>query len=393
MKKLLLNATLAAAMAVPAMSAQDLKIETKWVFGVEDMVASPVPGLDGNWSGTQTTNPAYNADATCSRFGVGKDGKIITTDHTRNALIAFDNHGVSLYATIPSRVDGKWNGTAVSTDDAGNVIFNYCFTSAQKSSQEWGVLDANGTITNVTLSTPLSEVGIESRLDIISHIIGDVTSEEGGIGYATLQNSGKVIMFHFKGDGTKVTSLTAKANPETLDMLAALATDSQLAVPTPKYFTVAETLAKNPEQQFYLPLGKLNSQDLLDGFMVNYENGYLSPLFGFGNRGYLTVNKFKLGGEEYIVRNYVADSNPDAEVLNGWINVMQYGIFDMQGKCVATWTGSQYSNGFGMGTITVEQVDDNTVNVYPFVATGSAHASTATEPGIYGAMFTVSLTS
>ncbi len=390
MKKTLRTLALAALAALPFTSGAQLTIKPVWVNGVQNGVSNPIPGIDGGWGKPTASNPGA---ATVCRFAVGKDGKLLLNNHKENAIVAWDGANMTTFAKLPdvtatgwdgnnaSPADAKWNGTAITTDDAGNVIYGYCFIDVDKSLKYWGVVDADGAITDVELSTPLSDLGSHGRLDILGHIVGDVNSQKGGIGYATTSGSNNVVMFHFKGDGKKVTSLTAKSF-EVADLAS-----NGLYIPSPKYLTIDETLANGkPEQEFYLPMGALNSETLTSGTLASGDE----LLFDFGNRQYNSSAVFALADKKYIVRSYVTPENPFVEILNARKCVMTFGIFDLEdGKCVASWQDSEFSNAYGMGTITAEPVDDKTVNLYIYVATGSKDDATGTLPGGYGGMFTV----
>ena len=404
MKKTLRTLALAA-LALPLVASAQFNLEEVWVNGVKDGVANPIPGLDGGWGKPTASNPGT---ATVSRFGVGKDGKIYTTSHKDNAIVTWDGKNLAQFAKLSpvtvtswgennavTPADAKWNGTAITTDDAGNIIFNYCFINPTLSVKEWGVATPNGTVTDISLSTPIESFGLKGRLDIIGHIVGDVTSEKGGIGYATTVGSGVVIMYHFKGDGSKVTSLTAKASPDFADKLGGM---NGLSVASPKFATIDEILASDaPEMEFYAPYGTDNPNSEIStalGLVTNFDKGVMSELKGLGNRRYYGSAVFNHDGKQYIVRNYVTPEFQATapETYDTWKGVMTIGVFEMEtGKCVASWMGSDYANPYGMGTISVEQVKENIFNIYTFAATGSKDDETPTVPGVYAAMLKLTI--
>lgn len=404
MKKTLRSLALAA-LALPLIASAEITMTTVWMNGVADGQANPIPGLDAGWGKPTVSNPGT---ASVSRFAVGKDGKIITTNHKENSIVAWDGKSMSTIARIspvtvtswdknnvPTPADGRWPGTAVSTDDAGNIIFNYCFIQP-KSVQEWGVITPDGKVTDITLSTPLADINNPKRIDIISHIVGDVTSAEGGIGYSVSKGSGNITMFHFKGDGKKVTSLTAKSSSEVTN-LKEIGSKNQIETyqACPKYNTVAKLLQGTPQDNFYLAVGYVHPQtngniiSFTEGMIANFNGTSFAPYMGIGNRGISAVGIVNIAGKQYFVRNYVANDNPMANILTGFKNVMQLGLFDENGNCVATWTGSSFSNVNGAGTITVEPIDENSANIYIYVATGTADPDTNTAAGCYAAMIKV----
>lgn len=404
MKKTLRSLAIAA-LALPLIASAEITMTTVWMNGVADGTANPIPGLDAGWGKPTVSNPGT---ASVSRFAVGKDGKIITTNHKENSIVAWDGKSMTTVAKLapvtvtswdnnnnPTPADGRWPGTAVSTDDAGNIIFNYCFIQP-KSVQEWGVITPDGKVSDITLSTPLADINNPKRIDIISHIVGDVTSAEGGIGYSVSKGSGNITMFHFKGDGKKVTSLTAKSSSEVTN-LKEIGSKAQIETyqACPKYNTVAKLLQGTPQDNFYLAVGYVHPQtdgniiSFTEGMIANFNGTSFAPYMGIGNRGISAVGIVNIAGKQYFVRNYVANDNPMANILTGYKNVMQLGIFDENGNCVATWTESSFTNVNGAGTITVEPIDENSANIYIYVATGTPDTTTGTAAGCYAAMIKV----
>lgn len=378
MRKSLRTLAIVALTALPFAASAQLTIKPVWVNGVENDVPNPIPGLDADWD---KPTPTHKSEATATRFGVGKDGKIIVNNHMENALMAWDGKQLTKYFELPAVTTDKWNGTALSTDDAGNLILNFNFTDATGSVTKWAVLDKDNKLTEVTLSTPLSELNLNGRLDIISHIVGDVTSEKGGIGYSTIKGTDHLVMFHFKGDGTKVTSLTAKASSVVPNLEVLYSTNgiqTEVYQAACKYLTIDEILASStPENEFYLAVGCSGGKapSFNEGILANFNGTEYAPLT-IGNVGYGSTATMMLGGEKYIIRNY--SENP------GGSNVMTFGIYDMNQNLVASWTNCELIDGFGSETFTVEAVDANTANIYVYVAIGQVGGK-----GAYGGMFTV----
>lgn len=407
MKKSLLFSA-AALMVFSSMSAE-LVWNAETIFNYD--VENPVPGLDAGW--TNLSVPGTARSATVSHFGVGYNGKILTTSHKEDAIIAIgaNNEITKLIDLTGHTVIGeKWNGTAVTTDDAGNVIFNYCFTNAANSVLKWAVWNPKTKeITDIDIAA--LPAGVTGRLDDVAQFVGDAVSAEGAIGYATTANCGIVTMIHIKGDGTKPTSITATPCSTPLMGLKAMATGSfgsQFAMAVPRLSTVKEILAASePAKMYYVPLGLPMNQDTKTGLFSSdqgmlgkfTDEGGWAPAGEYGNRYYGGVATFVLQGKRYIVRNYATTAfeeslpNPgygtDPKVNEQWVYskwkaVLNFGIFDAETKeCVASWMGSRYANGFGSGTLTAEVVDDNTVNIYTYAATGSPEAVTGTVAGVY----------
>ncbi|MDE7387193.1 MAG: hypothetical protein K2N28_08670 [Muribaculaceae bacterium] len=416
MKKSLLFSA-AALMAFGTMFAETWKAETVFNYGVtQDGVSTAMPDIDGGvkelgwWSSGQKTDPNLVCNQSNARFAVGHNGKFYTIDDKQNAIVAIDANGTTKYVDIPSRVDGKWNGTAINVDDAGNIIYNYCFTDAKKSITEWGMVDATTKqVYNVTMSDEAFDAlkittaaGKATRLDCIGHIIGDVRTK--AYAFVTFLNSQTVALFTFTGDGTKPTSLTGK---NVQDIIFLAATNGPGGNTTACASTSFEEFEKEggvipQNHRFYVPVGVVGP--IQPGVAPGFEDGYIGKWYDIdgtetwyignlpmGNRGYAGLATFELRGKRYIVRNYVDATM--AEVFNNWKQVMTFGIFDVEnGECVASWQDSYYNNGnTGSGALSAEVVDDNTVNVYTFVSTSTAGETPATAPGCYGAMvkFTV----
>lgn len=430
MKKTLLF-TAAALMAFSSISAKQVwKSETVFNYGVENGKANPVPGIDGGgpkwWDAGQKTDPSHVCTASNSRFAVGMGGKFYTIDDKQNAIVSFDKNGVVKYADIPSRSAGRWNGIAINVDDAGNIVYDYNFTDATKSITDWGVVKA-GTKEqyDITLSTSLETLGLSqgsnnNRVDCIGHIIGDVTKE--AYAFVTFNNSGKLGKFTFTGDGNKTTSLTCEIVQDIL-FLEGMGANSATASACPSVdfegFKADGVIPQN--HRFYCTVGKVGNRE--DEIVPSFEDGNIAKwgidkdnptaeqwqvgLTPMGNRGYAGVATFALQGKRYIVRNYVTEEfmkkfpNPgygtdplvnEEYVFSKWKSVMNFGIFDVEtGECVASWMGSEYANGAGMGQLSAEVIDDKTVNVYTYAATSTAEPTTGTIDGCYAAMvkFTV----
>ncbi len=392
----------AALMMFGSMSAEMVwKAETVWDYSIKNGVANAVPGLDGGWSAPAAAPTNDKVTSTCSRFGVGLNGKILTTDHKKHAIIAIDKNGVTTYKELPARTTEKWEGTMVTTDDAGNVIINYCFTDAKKSAQQYAVITPDGTLTNIECASSLANQGATGRVDNMGHIVGDVTSPEGGIGYVVSQNSGQVIKLMFKGDGTKVTSLDcAKAYDYALAGLTAMKGNSALAMATSRLATVAEiNAAEYPA--FIVPIGvngnaAENLPAIDEGWVGKFVPGWSPTAPAMGNRFYLGIACFHLQGKTYIVRNYLTDDFVKAHQkeetgapYTKWKGVMNFAVYEYDAAAgtadiVATWQESEYYAAYGMGTLTAEVVDDNTVNIYTWASNGTVDGDTPA--GVFCAM-------
>ncbi|MDE6449814.1 MAG: hypothetical protein K2L41_07000, partial [Muribaculaceae bacterium] len=339
-----------------------------------------------------------------SRYAVGRNGKIYTISDIENAIVSWDGSTLETYAQTPSRKEGRWNGTAINFDDAGNIVYNYNFTAAQ-SVTDWGVIKA-GTKEQYDINVTGDVSNIGSRCDIIGHIVGDVTKE--AYAFVTFASSGNVGMLTFTGDGSKTTKLELQS-VQTVDQLAKVISATPSIVVCPSETTLDKFKATGAipmDHRFYFPVGINGS--ISDG-QVGMTEGYIArwdidsnnqPVFTvdkmpMGNRGYVGIADFTISGKTYIVRNYVSEeflkAHPGLYTTN-WTNVMNFGIYDAEtGELVADWMGSEYGNSMGMGMLSAEVVDDNTVNIYTYATSSQDATEYNTAMGSYAAMvkFTV----
>ena len=134
--------------------------------------------LTQDWKVTEGLPAASNA-----RWGVGKAGKIYTNDKSVPQILAFTAEGSSV-------VKASCKGTAISVDDAGNIIVNDKFSTAD-SSTTFKIFPADGSdVKDLTVTLPN---GVSAgRMDFIGRTVGNVLSETGGAFYITPATSDKV---------------------------------------------------------------------------------------------------------------------------------------------------------------------------------------------------------
>ncbi len=109
------------------------------------------------------------------RFCAALNGKIIYADKTADAqrIAYYDetNQNVTLHDLA-----GIGIGTAIATDEAGNILVNKGFPGAT-SSTDWMIIPADGSA-NIDLTITLPS-GEGARFDQASNIVGNLLSEEG----------------------------------------------------------------------------------------------------------------------------------------------------------------------------------------------------------------------
>lgn len=134
--------------------------------------------LTQDWKVTEGLPAAGNA-----RWGVGKAGKIYINDKSVPQILAITAEGSSV-------VKASCNGTAISVDDAGNIIVNDKF-STRESSTTFKIFPADGSdVKDLTVTLPNGVS--DGRMDFIGRTVGNVLSETGGAFYITPATSGKV---------------------------------------------------------------------------------------------------------------------------------------------------------------------------------------------------------
>ncbi|MDE6832452.1 MAG: hypothetical protein K2J07_06960, partial [Muribaculaceae bacterium] len=185
-----------------------------------------------------------------------------------------------------------------------------------------------------------------------------------------------------------------------------MGTNAQLTSVCPRFTTVAAiNAAEGPA--FILPLGMLgnsveNCPSVEEGWVGKFIPGWNPGAPAMGNRWYMGIAYFELGGKSYIVRNYItpefsaAHMSGETEIYSKWKSTLNFAVYEYNAtantaKIVGTWQGSEFSNGAGMGTLTAEVVDDKTVNIYTYGSTGSAEPATGTVAGVYCAMVKMTL--
>ena len=124
------------------------------------------PTLTKVWEQKIAATPARDH----SRFATGFDGNLYVINKENGEILKFNADGVSVFATV----DGV--GTAITSDDAGNILVNKGFPDAG-SFGTWVIIEPNGTQHDLAITAP---EGMEAaRTDQVGRVIGNVMSEEG----------------------------------------------------------------------------------------------------------------------------------------------------------------------------------------------------------------------
>ena len=389
MKKTLRNLMLAGAAALLATGASAQTLEKVWEMN------SGVPGAAGGGD---------------LRFMTAKDGKILVTDKGAKKIVAFDANGQSDYfdlseafdthygydkttqvidkidtivsETNDSTYDTTWTektdrvlpggGTLIATDDAGNILINTGFPNAA-SITDFIIISAD-LQNSYKLQLTMPDGITAARCDQMGRIVGDMLSEEGA--YMWLCNNG----------ATQVVITKVVNGEQDMDYTQA-STACKVAVNTscvaqPVYYTVAEIDAlvddlgdlttsfwfrnRSYSQNVY----QWNEDGTEQSAIQITEATAGAQSKNASQEGFEVIN---LQDSTYFVVPMTTDGSTGGRSTN-------WGIYNAATqKLVATWEENpQAGVGQGMGGFYVEEVDENSVKIYHFIAAKVAGCYTFT---------------
>lgn len=257
--------------------------------------------------------------ASDARWGTGFDGKIWTNNKTTSHLIYWDKDGKTELQT-------GTNGTAISVDDAGNILINSGFPNAA-SSTAFQILPAGGdALQPLTVTMPANATA--GRMDFMGRANGNILSEEGGAIYLCPQNSTAVAKI-FIANGVQVVEKSKSFAMET-----AGSTDG-----------VAQPLDNNPENDNYVACPNRT----LKGF-IGYTN--------VGANSTAAGDVVTLNGVTYSIEPTGTDYCDGFQIVDRSTD-----------KVVATHE-EEYSTAAArpnQNALTAEKVDEYTANIYQYV--------------------------
>ena len=105
-----------------------------------------------------------------TRFATGFDGNLYVINKENGEILKYNADGVSVFATV------EGVGTAITSDDAGNILVNKGFPDAG-SFGTWVIIEPNGTKHDLAIEAPAPIDA--ARTDQVGRIVGNVLSEEG----------------------------------------------------------------------------------------------------------------------------------------------------------------------------------------------------------------------
>lgn len=267
-----------------------------------------------DWSHTTDIPAAANA-----RWGTGFDGKVWTNDKSVQHLIYWDETG-------KTELQIGTNGTAISVDDAGNILINSGFPNVD-SSTAFQILPAGGdALQPLTVTMPANATA--GRMDFMGRANGNILSEEGGAIYLCPQNSTAVAKI-FIANGVQVPEKSKSFAVET-----AGGSDG-----------VAQPLDNNPENDNYVACPNRT----LKGF-IGYTN--------VGANSTAAGDVVTLNGVTYSIEPTGTDYCDGFQIVDRSTD-----------KVVATHE-EEYSTAAArpnQNALTAEKVDEYTANIYQYV--------------------------
>lgn len=184
------------------------------VLSMASMVNAQTLTLD--WKYTEDIPTSAGA-----RSATGFQGKLWTNDKDAKQLIYWDEEGKHV-VTGAEGASLAGSGTAITFDNAGNLIMNGGFPNAA-SSTTFQILPAGGDAL-IDLNVTLPEGVAAGRMDIMGRAIGNVMSEDGGAFYI-IPTGGTKIAKVFVANGAQVAEKT-EASAQTIAVGSIAAADN-----------------------------------------------------------------------------------------------------------------------------------------------------------------------
>ena len=325
-------------------------------------------GLNIVWQ--NTTNVPGTAASGDIRFAAVSNGNLIANDKANNKIITINATGSADYFNPSDKLTeyyGKNVGTAISSDDAGNILVNTDFPNAG-SSTKFAIISAD--LKNVYKLDLSAITGHPStRADQVGRVRGNMLSAEGG--YFTVlpcspgsKDAGtyvaqqKAVIVKIK-NGTLDTSVSKVTADLSIDL-----TTSDLAQPA--YQTVSEIDGLTDKAQSFVMRSRGNPASV-----YTWNNSKFEKTYTFSAKtsdGYTTTNAsvegfdwFVLDGKSY----FIMPMNVDGTTGN---RGSAFAIYNEDGTIEACWTTGQ-KNGLGaaMGSIIAVPNNEHSVYIYHFV--------------------------
>ena len=280
--------------------------------------------LTQDWSHTDNLPGALDA-----RWGTGFDGKVWTNDKSVQHLIYWDETG-------KTELQIGTNGTAISVDDAGNILINSGFPNVG-SSTAFQILPAGGdALQPLTVTMPANATA--GRMDFIGRANGNILSEEGGAIYLTPASSANIAKI-FVANGVQVADKS-----KAITAVVACASDGQ-----------AFPIDNNPESDNILAR-PARTQTAFSYYTDGTPTGYT-------NVGMNTT----AGGDAIVLNGVTYTIEP-----TGTAYCDGFQIVDRSTNTVVATHDEEFSTkadgtSSNQNALTAEKVDEYTANIYQYV--------------------------
>ena len=297
--------------------------------------------LTQDWKVTDGLPTATNA-----RWGVGKSGTIYTNDKSVKKVYAITQTGIAEYAT-------GTDGSAISIDDAGNLILNGNFNS-KTSSTTFSVIPA-GTTTPQAITLTVPSDFNQARMDFLGRAVGDVMSATGGAFYVTSAGAKKVYkVFLAEGQhNTEKSGFFAQSHEGAAD-------------------GIIQPMSSNPDDVCYANRNSRSQNGWAHVDGADYGS-YLYPTVGSPNT--------TQGGDVVTLSGTVFTIEPvGADYCDG------FQIVDRKNDAIVATHAEENSSSAArpnQNAISIEKIDEYTAKIYQYVPGQMAAQYTFTLPKMY----------
>ncbi len=281
-----------------------------------------------------------------ARWGVGYNGKIYTNDKSVKKIISIDSEGVTELAAE------SCDGTAITVDEAGNIIVNDGFQNAA-SCKTFKILPAGATEMQ-DLSITLPDDVTAGRMDFVGRVAGNVMSADGGAFYITPNGSDKVVKI-FVANGVQDTDKTKAITLSTATASISCASDGH-----------AQPMGTADSDEFIFRSGRSRGfSQIVDGKVVEFTKA--------GTRNTTA------GGDAVVLNGTLFTIEPCGAV--SYVDGFQ--IVEHTANSVVATHDAEFSTAAAspnQNAITVEKVDEYTAVIYQYVPGQMAAKYTFTLP-------------
>ncbi|MBP5315954.1 MAG: chitobiase/beta-hexosaminidase C-terminal domain-containing protein, partial [Muribaculaceae bacterium] len=157
------------------------------------------------------------------RFSTGYGEYIYVNDKANGKVVRYDKSGArSDYASVEGL------GTAITSDDYGNIIVNRGFPGVT-SSTDWVIIEPDGTQHELTLTFPAAVTA--AREDVAGRVVGDIMGAEGAYLYLAVNTAQNVVVFRL---------VNGAQDGDAIESPAAQFTFDTTTVAQPRYGTIDE---------------------------------------------------------------------------------------------------------------------------------------------------------